>query len=158
MGPIIQALPDFLIENKYQDITNVLHTPFQKAWNTDVPPFIFFSTKPKNLAYFNQFMTVQRMGMPTWLNVYPYQAKADDLEPEQPFFVDIGGGLGHQSIALREKVPELPNKIILQDIPATLEHAIKHPDVEVVAQDFFQPQAITGNKIRFLSLHSRLPT
>lgn len=144
LGPAIQALPDFLMENKYQDITNVVHTPLQKAWNTDLPGFIWVQTKPENFAHFNQFMTVQRLSMPTWLDVYPYRAKAEGLKPEQPFFIDLGGGFGHQSIALREKLPELPNKFILQDIPATLEHAIKHPGVEMVVQDFFQPQAITG--------------
>jgi demethylsterigmatocystin 6-O-methyltransferase len=136
-----------LIENKYQDITNVVHTPLQKAWNTDLPGFIWIQTKPENFAHFNQFMAVQRLGMPTWLDVYPFQEAAQGLKPEQPLFVDLGGGLGHQSIALREKLPQLPNKIILQDIPATLEHAIKHPGVDIVVQDFFQPQAITGKAI-----------
>ena len=107
-------------------------------------------TKPDNFAAFNQFMAGGRLGMPTWLDVYPYQARAEGLKPEQPFFIDLGGGIGHQAIALREKLPELPNKIILQDIPATLEHAIKHPGVEVVVQDFFQPQAITGAKIYYM--------
>lgn len=87
------------------------------------------------------------MGMPTWLDVYPYKTKIENLSPEQPLFVDLGGGLGHQSIALREKLPNVRNKIILQDIPQTLEHAIKHPGVEIMVQDFFQPQQTKGNNI-----------
>lgn len=145
IGPAITALPDFLKEKNYQDITSVVDTPLQKAWNTDLPGFLWAQTQPDKFAYFNQFMVVQRLGMPTWLDVYPYQEKVDGLKPEQPFFVDLGGGLGHQSIALREKLPDLPNRIILQDIPTTLAHAIKHPAVEIAVQDFFQPQAITGN-------------
>lgn len=144
VGPMIQALPDFLAENNYQDITSPLHTPLQKAYNTDLHPFAWLQGKPENFGYFNQFMATQRQDMPTWLDVYPWQDKTDGLKPEQPFFVDIGGGIGHQSIALREKVPQLPNKIILQDIPGALDHAIKHPGVEPVLQDFFQPQTITG--------------
>lgn len=147
IGPAITALPDFLKENNYQDITDMVHTPLQKAWNTDLPAFLWVETKPDNFAHFNQFMVVQHLGMPTWLDVYPYQEKADGLKLEQPFFVDLGGGFGHQSIALREKLPHLPNRIILQDIPTTLAHAIKHPGVEVAVQDFFQPQAIIGNII-----------
>ncbi|CAI7614810.1 unnamed protein product [Penicillium glandicola] len=150
VGPAIAALPDFLKENNYQDITSVVHTPFQKAWDTDLPGFIWAMNQPEKYAHFNQFMVSQRLGMPTWLDVYPYQEKADELKPDQPFLVDLGGGLGHQSIALREKLPDLPNKIILQDIPATLDHAIKHPGVEAVVQDFFQPQAITGAKIYYM--------
>jgi demethylsterigmatocystin 6-O-methyltransferase len=147
LGPAFTALPDFLKENNYQDITSNVHTPLQKAWNTELPGFIWIQTKPENFAHFNQFMVAQRLGMPSWLDVYPYQKKAEGLKLEQPFFVDLGGGLGHQSIALREKLPDMPNKIILQDIPVTLEHAIKHPGVEIIAQDFFQPQAITGEII-----------
>ena len=60
------------------------------------------------------------------------------------FFVDVGGGIGHQSIALREKLPDLKNRIIVQDIPATLAHAIPHSGVEFLEQDFFQLQIITG--------------
>lgn len=126
-----------------------MHTPLQKAWKTDLPAFLWVQTKPENFAHFNQFMAVQRMDMPTWLDVYPWQAKTDGLKPEQPFFIDLGGGIGHQSIALREKLPQLPNEIILQDIPATLEHAMKHPSVVAVVQDFFQPQAITGKIISY---------
>jgi demethylsterigmatocystin 6-O-methyltransferase len=88
--------------------------------------------------------------MPTWLDAYPYKEKTEGLKPEQPLFIDLGGGIGHQAIALREKLADLPNKIVLQDIPQTLEHAIKHPGVEVVVQDFFQPQAITGARIYYM--------
>ncbi|KAK9329117.1 S-adenosyl-L-methionine-dependent methyltransferase [Lipomyces starkeyi] len=150
IGPAIQALPDFLKETKYQDITSVVNTPLQKAWNTELPAFIWVQTKSENFAHFNQFMANGRLGMPTWLDAYPYKEKAEGLKPEQPLFIDLGGGIGHQAIALREKLPDLPNKIVLQDIPQTLEHAIKHPGVEVVVQDFFQPQAITGARIYYM--------
>lgn len=89
-------------------------------------------------------MAEQLVGMPSWLDVYPWQEKSEGLKPEQPFFIDLGGGIGHQSVALREKLPRLPNRIIVQDIPVTLQHAIKHPGIETIAQDFFQPQAIEG--------------
>jgi demethylsterigmatocystin 6-O-methyltransferase len=91
-----------------------------------------------------------RLGMPTWLDAYPCKEKTEGLKPEQPLFIDLGGGIGHQAIALWEKLPDLPNKIVLQDIPQTLEHTIKHPGVEVVVQDFFQPQAITGARIYYM--------
>ncbi|QLI74708.1 Demethylsterigmatocystin 6-O-methyltransferase [Metarhizium brunneum] len=150
VGPAIQALPDFLKENKYQDITSAVDTPLQKAWNTDLPAFIWVQSKPENFTHFNQFMAGGRLGMPTWLDAYPYKEKTKGLKTEQPFFIDVGGGIGHQAVALREKLPELPNKIILQDIPATLEHAIKHPGIEIVAQDLFEPQTITNARIYYM--------
>jgi demethylsterigmatocystin 6-O-methyltransferase len=89
-------------------------------------------------------MAAQHVGMPTWLDVYLWKEKTEGLKPGQLFFVDVGGGIRHQSMALRDKVPEFPNRIIVQDIPATLQHAIKHPGVETVVQDFWELQATKG--------------
>ncbi|KAI9655761.1 MAG: hypothetical protein M1821_005196 [Bathelium mastoideum] len=150
LGPAMQALPDFLKENDYRDITDVTKTPLQKAWNTELPAFIWVQTKPDNFKHFHQYMAVQRMGMPTWLDVYPYQKHAQDLAPDRPLFVDVGGGLGHQSVALRERLPEVKNRIIVQDQPPVLEHAIKHPGVETMPHDFLQPQSVKGAKIYYM--------
>jgi hypothetical protein len=86
------------------------------------------------------------------LDVYPWQENSKGLKPQQPFFIDLGGGIGQQSVALREKLPQLPNRIIVQDIPATLQHAIKHPSVETMVQEFFQPQVLKGRSRYFSPL------
>lgn len=131
-------------ETKYADIKDNTKTPLQKAWNTPYPAFIWVQTRPESFAYFNQWMAAQRDGMPTWLDVYPVESEAKLQDPKLPLFVDLGGGLGHQAIAFKEKFPNLLGRVILQDIPATLEHAISHPGVEVMVQDFFHPQSIQG--------------
>lgn len=100
--------------------------------------------------------------MPTWLDVYPVEEEAKESlsnsevqsgqageeEREKVLFVDVGGGIGHQAVAFREKYNGLKGRVVLEDIPQTLEHAIQHPGVEVVVQDFFQPQAIQGTTFR----------
>lgn len=144
VGPALQALPDFLKENQYQDVVDPAHTPFQKAWDTKLPAFLWAQSRPDLLHYFNQYMTVQRQGMPTWLDFYPYREKSQGLDPDRPFFVDVGGGLGHQSIALRNKLPEFKNRIIVQDMGAVTEHANKDLNVEFMEHDFWQPQPIKG--------------
>lgn len=89
------------------------------------------------------------MGMPVWLDVYPIEEKIQNLGANQPVFVDVGGGVGHQSVLLRERLPlsRVGNKVILEDLPATLQQAIQHDGVECAAQDFFQPQAIKGTSV-----------
>jgi len=151
-GPALQEFPDFLKETEYANIQDNTKTPLQKAWNTPDPAFIWVQTRPENLAYFNQWMAAQREGMPVWLDVFPIEAEVKTLNSKQssPLFVDIGGGLGHQAIAFKEKFPNLAGRVILQDIPATLEHAISHPGVEVMVQDFFNPQAIQGAKFYYM--------
>jgi len=116
-GPVFQILPDFLKENNYHEITDVANTPLQKAFNTDLPAFLWIQTMPNNFAHFNNWIIVQHMDMPVWLDIYPYQAQAEAIKTdvERTFFVDVGGGLGYQSIALRERVPDLKNGIVLQE-------------------------------------------
>ena len=145
LGPAFQALPNFLKETKYADITESTNTPFQKAWKTDQPAFIWAQTQPEMFARFNQWMAAQRHGMPTWLDVYPVEEMVRKASPEEPLFVDVGGGIGHQCIALRERHPYLNGKVILQDMPQTLAHAIHHEKVETMTQDLFEPQAVQGN-------------
>jgi len=49
-------------------------------------------------------MKVQFLGLPTWLDVYPWKRAVTELSgPEQVLLVDLGGGIGHQCVALREQ-------------------------------------------------------
>lgn len=150
VNPGIQLFPDFLKEHGYQDVEDTADCVLPKAWKSNLPTFLHYQTKPDLFAQFNKYMKVQRLGMPTWMDVYPYQKLIQGLTPQQPFFVDIGGGFGHQCIALREALPELPNKILLQDIAATLEHVIQPLGVDIIVQDFFQPQQTKGAKIYYM--------
>ena len=79
--------------------------------------------------------------------MYPVESVLLGQSPERPILVDLGGGLGHQCIALRERFPQLKGRVILQDIPQTLAHAIPHNGVEVMVQDFFELQVIKGRVI-----------
>ena len=88
-------------------------------------------------------MTVQRAGAPTWLSVFPFKQVLDGWH-SKPVFVDIGGGFGHQCQLLKTTFPDLSGKIILQDLPQTLEHVSPIEGVEIMAQNFFEPQAVKG--------------
>lgn len=89
-------------------------------------------------------MAVQRGELPIWLSVYPIDEETKGWNPENPVFVDVGGGIGHQCLALRTKYPQLPGRVILQDLLPALEHALPMQNVEVLEHDFFQPQPIKG--------------
>ena len=97
-------------------------------------------------SYFNTWMSKQRDGMPTWLSVYPIEEQLKGWNPHHPAFVDVGGGIGHQCVALRAEYPNLPGRVILQDSASVLAQARTRPleGIELVAQDFFQPQTIKG--------------
>jgi demethylsterigmatocystin 6-O-methyltransferase len=137
-------LPDFLKEKGYQEVSDVRDSPFQKGLHTDLPFFTWAQTFPERFRHFNNLMVVQRMGLPSWLDVYPLQEAVTSLRSsEQPLFVDVGGGVGHQCVAFQQAVSDVPNKIILQDVEPVLEHAIVKDGVQIMAHDFFQPQPET---------------
>lgn len=83
--------------------------------------------------------------MPHWLDSYPIEQRSQGLAPKQTLFVDIGGGIGHQCIALRERLSAVKNKVILQDLDVVVAQAIKHEGVETMAYDFWQLQPIKGS-------------
>lgn len=56
----------------------------------------------------------------------------------------------HTYMALREKYPDIPGRVILQDLPATVERALPTPGVENMAHDFFQPQPVKGAKFYYM--------
>ncbi|CAG8977790.1 hypothetical protein HYALB_00010875 [Hymenoscyphus albidus] len=148
--PVWSVLPDFLKEHKYQDVEENTNTALQKAHKTELPFFSWMLTKPTTLAHFNQYMSVHHTGKRSWLEVYPLEDKIEGLEPEQVFFVDVGGGIGTQSIALRKKYPDPKIRIVLEDTPETVAQAVAYPDVQILAQDLFDPQAIIGARIYYM--------
>ncbi|KAF2149275.1 O-methyltransferase [Myriangium duriaei CBS 260.36] len=150
VGPGVARTPSFLLERGFKDIDDAGDCPLPVAHGTDLPPFLHLLQMPEMFGHFQKFMTVQRHGMPTWLDVYPWQCAAKEVEPERVFFVDVGGGTGHQCIALRKMLPDLSNRIINQDLPPSLAQAGSPPGVEMMVQDFFEPQKIQGAKIYYM--------
>ena len=143
--PCFQKLPQFLIDTKYQNPSDSANSPFQRAHNTDQPPFVWIVNHPFKFESFIQWMTAHREDQLTWLDVFPFEETlCSNLTPETPVFVDIGGGIGHQCAALKSRFQDLPGRVILQDLPQTLPQAIPTPGVEATAHDFWTPQPVKG--------------
>lgn len=145
VSPQYQALPGFLQKTLYKDPTDELHTVFQDAWHTTSHAFAWFADHPENLDHFNKFMAFRRQPQLSWLTVYPVLDKVGTCGPDTAFYVNIGGGIGHQCAQLKEKYPQIPGRVILQDLPHSVAKALPTAGVENMAHDFFQPQPIQGN-------------
>lgn len=143
-------MPEFLQETNYADPKENTKTPLQKAWKTDQPAFFWIQTKPKFAAAFNEYLVHNRAGMPIFVDVYPADERATGAKPDRPLFVDVGGGLGQQAVAFRQRYPHLPGKVIVEDLPQTIGAVLKHPDIEPVPQNFFEPQAVKGAKFYYM--------
>ncbi|CAG8881494.1 unnamed protein product [Penicillium salamii] len=150
VGPIAMALPEFLAKHKYQDITSPTATAFGLAYNTELPAFIWLQSEPERFSHFNRYMQAEETGLQPWLETYPIEEKSLNLEPEQIFFVDVGGGIGHQAVGVKKWMPQIVNQIIVQDQEVVVPHAIQQNGVKAMAHDFFQPQPIQGARIYYM--------
>lgn len=113
-SPAYDHLPVFFKERKYQNPTDLYDCPFQPAHQTKKAAFEKFAQRSEWIDNFAGYMTVQRLGAPSWLDVYPWKEEIREVHPEQVLFVDIGGGVGHQAVAFREQIGDIPNKVIVQ--------------------------------------------
>ena len=149
-GPSTQALPKFLAETKYQNITSKHETVFQKAFHTDLSFFEWLPQHPQHVKSLGNLMALDR---PTyWVDSYPVAELLGSLatKPEKAVLVDIGGGFGQQAVAFRNKFPDLPGRVVVQDIPSTLAGAKPVQGVEFMEYDFFGAQSITDAKLYYL--------
>ncbi|RAO66543.1 uncharacterized protein BHQ10_002555 [Talaromyces amestolkiae] len=153
--PVARELFDFLATTNYREITDNKHTPFQKAYNTNLHPFEWFAQNKKRFEHFHEGMAA--MASAAWIDVVEVFQKAAEQIPhatpkadEVPFFVDVGGGYGHQSVLVGRLYPNLLHRIVFQDLPQTLDQVSVIEGIEAQAHDFFTPQPIKGAKFYYL--------
>ncbi|KAL8949022.1 MAG: hypothetical protein Q9222_004831 [Ikaeria aurantiellina] len=78
---------------------------------------------------------------------------ARSFEPPQPgkaFFVDVGGGHGHQCVQLLTKYPRFHGHLVLQDLPQIVGQLSPIPGVQTINQDFFEKQAVEGANFYYI--------
>lgn len=140
-------MPAFLRNNNYQDITDGKATVFQPAYKTDLETYTWFSQHPENRAALIKYMAMEQTVRGRWLDEYPIQRDMQGWDPNMPVFVDIGGNVGHYCAMFKNRFPNVPGRVILEDLPGTLAHALPTLGVESLGHDFFEPQPVKGNWI-----------
>lgn len=94
---------------------------------------------------FTLWMSVQRKGQKSWLDVFPLDAGEDDeLGQDTPMFVNVGGRMNHQSLALKSRHPSLTKRIILQDLPTVLAKAGPLKCIELMQHNLWEEQPAYG--------------
>ncbi|TQS32606.1 hypothetical protein Golomagni_07074, partial [Golovinomyces magnicellulatus] len=148
-GPQFQALPAFMEKTGHKNPSDELDTVFQAAWHTKSHGFEWFSSHPKNLGFFNDYMALRRSSDISWLSVYPVANETKDWDPTRAVYVNIGGGIGHQCAQFKQQYPDIPGRVILQDLPHSIAKALPTPGVENMEHNFFEPQPVQGAKFYF---------
>ncbi|KAI1213215.1 S-adenosyl-L-methionine-dependent methyltransferase [Annulohypoxylon truncatum] len=148
--PCLQVTPKFLADTGYRNPTDVLFSPFQVAHKTDKPAYAWAMDQPELMADFNLWMTEQHRSQKTWLDVFDFAAHIGDSMPETLLMVDVGGGLGQQCALFKKTHPEIPGRVVLQDQPFVLPHAISINGVETQAYDFWTEQPLQGARVYYM--------
>ena len=113
--------------------------------------FEWLKAHPREQAAFNTVMGISRMNRgEEWFEFYPVEHKLR-AAGDKPLLIDIGGGLGHDLIALKSKFPNLSGRLIVQDLPIVIENVKDLPSgIEAMQHDFFTPQPVKGAKAYYL--------
>ena len=149
-GPVAQALPDYLRDHKYQNLTNPNDLPFHQALKTDLAPFEWMKRDGEQMKAMGHVMVLD--AVKNWASFYPVEKEVGNFTPpsDSALLIDIGGGFGQHSAAFKDRFPHLPGRIVVQDVPSTLAHAPSVDGIEFEAHDFFTPQPIRGAKFYYL--------
>lgn len=146
---MLLKLPEYLASTGWKDPEDAAQGPYpyisggKQFWE-------IAEKEPILRKRFDDFMTAQRVG-PNWIDlcsmdeVFGRNLRTD---PDAILLVDIGGGAGHDLKYFRSKHGHMPGKLVLQDLPATIDYAREQPHdgIELCAYDMFTPQPVKGKQ------------
>jgi hypothetical protein len=149
----IVKLPEYFSERGYKSPTDSMDCPFQYAMATKLHNFDYIAANPKVQHAFNVMMTVRtrRSIDSKWFEVFPVERLVAEKPAPEVFLVDIGGGIGHQTIEFKEHHPDAGRMVVQDTAPVINSVKSLPPGIEAMVYDFFKPQPIRGAKVYFLA-------
>ncbi|GKZ34970.1 hypothetical protein AbraIFM66950_005409 [Aspergillus brasiliensis] len=141
--PTLAKLPDYFREHHYASPKEYARSPMQ--WAVGKSQFEWLAQHKHRQALFNSYMSSRRHGKPTWFDVYPVERLTNDAMDHQEgvFLVDVGGNQGHDLVKFHDKYPEVPGRLVLQDLPKVVSRC-PGGKVEGMGYSFLDPQPIKG--------------
>ncbi|PQE16387.1 catechol o-methyltransferase protein [Rutstroemia sp. NJR-2017a BVV2] len=134
-------------KNGWQNPTDSKHTALMHAYGTDKDMFSWIQSQGYG-TYFNDHMAIYRP-VP-WMSTgrFPIEEQlidGADKSPNAPFWVDIGGCVGRDLMDLHHFYPQVPGKLILQDLPPVINEIKKiNPAITAMEYDFLTEQPVKG--------------
>ncbi|QKX61133.1 uncharacterized protein TRUGW13939_08280 [Talaromyces rugulosus] len=149
---ITAKLFDYFELNGYKNPEDTYDAPFQLAYNTKSHYFEWLNQNPTVQQAFNSVMTqAQQYRGADWFDIYPVREKLH-VPTDRVLLVDIGGGVGHDIMAFKKRFPDLPGKLVLQDLPQVID-GINEPLLEgvtAIGHSMFEPQPVRGAKAYYM--------
>lgn len=147
VSPVLLKLPEYFAASGYREPDPPAQGPYpfisggKTFWERAVG-------EPILQERFDNFMNAQRVG-PNWIDL----VSMDEVfrpglreDPDAVLLVDIGGGVGHDLKYFKQKHGHLPGRLVVADLPATIDYARQkpHDGVELQPYDMFTTQPIKG--------------
>ena len=148
MHTTFYATPRLLAETHYQNPKDPLNTGMQLAFNAPgKAPYEIFGSRPENAKAIGILLSAMGVRKSQRIEaVYPILERVVagfDRTFQDVLFVDIGAGNGHMAAGLRSAMPDLPGRVIAQDLPGMIASTPPTPaGVEMQAYDFFTEQPV----------------
>lgn len=144
-------------KTNYKNPEDARETPWHMAYETTEEtaiPYTWIYNQPYERDLFIRYMATQKTGINLWVDNFPFEQDISrgTTTDETPLFIDIGGSGGHVCVSLKEKYPNIPGRVILQDRPEVIEQASFKLNIEKMAHDFWTVNPIKG--IMLCLLHS----
>lgn len=153
IAPVMLELPAYFTETKYR-LPSTKDGPMQVAHKTELTYYEYVN-QPEHSSILDDFSIFMQTFSPFpsyWLDLYPFEERiisGSEKSADAVLLVDIGGGNGHMLRGLRLKFPDLPGRLILQDLPKPIEDADNTKKAfEKIIYDFFTPQPIQGMSLK----------
>ncbi|KAL4802204.1 S-adenosyl-L-methionine-dependent methyltransferase [Aspergillus unguis] len=152
----IHALPAFLKQTNYRNPTSATNTAFSLGNNSDMTFFEHVQKEPTTARQFNNHMGVYAQGRARWMDpgFYPVQEQlidGADIGKDDVLLVDVGGSFGHDLLEFRNKWPDVPGQLVLQDLDQVVASVKElRPSIKVTAHDFFTEQPVKGARAYYM--------
>ncbi|KAF2462880.1 S-adenosyl-L-methionine-dependent methyltransferase [Lindgomyces ingoldianus] len=146
LHPTYQALPQYLKSRNYATPTDPKNTVIQQVFGIkDKDMMSLVLEKPDWARGFGMLMSTWGESHALLQHLYPVKERLvagfnADINPV--LFLDVGGGYGQKSIALRQAFPDLPGKVVVQDMPVFIDTAPVVEGIDFTVHDFFTEQPV----------------
>jgi len=133
----------------YQSPNDYLYGPYQFTHDIRQETYSHWQTQPDVINNFDTFMSGGKLNDKRrwceWVSAKDVVIEGFHHSEDAVLLVDIGGGRGHDLQAFRNKYPDLPGRLILQDRPQVIQEVQGISDtIELMPHSFFDVQPIKG--------------
>ncbi|KAF7862854.1 uncharacterized protein EAF02_010403 [Botrytis sinoallii] len=146
------ALPGFLADTKYKNPTNPQNTAVQTAFhhpNKDLSGIL--GEKPDTAQAFATLMSTWAEGTSLVQGLFPIaRFLAEGDSSISALWVEMGGGYGQKTVALRAAFPELEGRFVVQDLLHIVSGAGRNEGIEYLVHEIFEEQPVKGARAYYI--------